>query len=67
MLERVKYGSNDILFGGQGKKNILEKGENAGIQHFLLFPKYFQNLSNVFYCLGFYAEDLNISVTEFIL
>ena len=22
-------------------ENILEKGENAGNQHFLLFPKYF--------------------------
>ena len=26
---------------GKGSKNILEKGENAGHQHFLLFPKCF--------------------------
>ena len=24
-------------------ENIFGKGENAGYQHFLLFPKYFQN------------------------
>ena len=26
-------------------ENIAGKGENAGDQHFLLFPKYFQRLS----------------------
>ena len=26
-------------------ENILEKGENAGFQHFLLFPQSFQNTS----------------------
>ena len=26
-------------------ENILGKGENAGYQHFLLFPQYFQNAS----------------------
>ena len=28
-------------------KNILEKGENAGYQHFLLFPKCFQKLPSL--------------------
>ena len=26
-------------------ENIVGKGENAGHQHFLLFPQYFQNVS----------------------
>ena len=26
-------------------ENIMEKGENAGYQHFLLFPKCFQKVS----------------------
>ena len=26
-------------------ENIVEKGENAGYQHFLLFPQYFQEPS----------------------
>ena len=25
-------------------ENIVEKAENAGYQHFLLFPQYFQNV-----------------------
>ena len=29
---------------GRVKKNSLGKGENAGYQHFLLFPKCFQKL-----------------------
>ena len=28
------------------EENIVGKGENAGNQHFLLFPQYFQNLSS---------------------
>ena len=28
-----------------GSKNIVEKGENAGFQHFLLFPHYFTDAS----------------------
>ena len=30
----------------KGKNNIVGKGENAGDQHFLLFPQCFQNLSS---------------------
>ena len=26
-------------------ENIVEKGENAGYQHFLLFPQYFEKAS----------------------
>ena len=36
MLLKVKYGLGQI-------ENIVGKGENAGYQHFLLFPHYFQN------------------------
>ena len=28
-------------------ENIIEKGENADYQHFLLFPQFFQNLSRI--------------------
>ena len=28
-------------------ENIVEKGENAGYQHFLLFPQYFQKASYI--------------------
>ena len=30
-------------------ENILEKGENAGNQHFLLFPKHFPSFPNESY------------------
>ena len=29
-------------------ENIVGKGENAGYQHFLLFPQHFQNFKNLF-------------------
>ena len=31
-----------LKFVSESIENILEKGENAGYQHFLLFPKCFQ-------------------------
>ena len=36
-------------------ENIVRKGENAGYQHFLLFPQYFQKLS----FLGLCGKGLN--------
>ena len=44
-------------------ENIVGKGENAGHQHFLLFPQCFQNHSfvhkelNVFICKALYHVD----------
>ena len=33
------------------EENILEKGENAGNQHFLLFPKYFLKIARTWDCV----------------
>ena len=33
------------FFSSRVEKNIVEKGENAGFQHFLLFPQCFQKVS----------------------
>ena len=38
--ERVKWDEKQTLVW-RGIKNIVGKGENAGYQHFLLFPQYF--------------------------
>ena len=42
-------------------KNILGKGENAGYQHFLAFPKLFTNAFYLWgrYNLGLYGKELN--------
>ena len=37
-------------------ENVVGKGENAGNQHFLLFPQYFQKLS--------FQEVLKVRVKE---
>ena len=34
-----------LKFAVKRIENIAGKGENAGYQHFLLFPQYFQKLS----------------------
>ena len=34
-----------LTFVVEGVENILEEGENACYQHFLLFPHHFQNAS----------------------
>ena len=39
-------------------KNNLGKGENAGYQHFLLFPKCFINKSDIKNCLGKVESNL---------
>ena len=43
-------------------ENILGKGENAGYQHFLLFPQYFQKASLLepWYYLGLFLKGLMI-------
>ena len=35
-----------MLSHGDKVENIVGKGENAGYQHFLLFPQCFQNASS---------------------
>ena len=40
MSEKLKFG-----FGRVGKKNIVGEGDNAGYQHFLLFPQCFEKRS----------------------
>ena len=37
-----------------GVENIVGKGENAGYQHFLLFPQYFQKAS--------FSESLKVGI-----
>ena len=34
-----------MIFAYEGVENIVGKGENAGVQHFLLFPQCFQKAS----------------------
>ena len=41
-----KCGSHDLVFISVRLENIMEKGEIAGNQHFLLFPKYFLKSDN---------------------
>ena len=38
-------------------ENIEGKGENAGYQHFLLFPKCFQKASQCFQEASFYGRE----------
>ena len=38
-------GTQKLKFRLGRVENIVGKGENAGYQHFLLFPQYFQNTS----------------------
>ena len=38
---RLKY----LNFGWKEIENIVRNGENAGFQHFLIFPQFFRNLS----------------------
>ena len=40
--DKIKSDLKVEIFVGCTAENILEKGENAGYQHFLLFPKRFQ-------------------------
>ena len=41
-----KINVNEIIkFGLEWVENIVERGENANIQHFLLFPQCFQKAS----------------------
>ena len=43
IFRRQKTNVKEELKLGLGReKNIVGKGENAGYQHFLLFPQYFQ-------------------------
>ena len=44
-------------------ENIMEKGENAGNQHFLLFPACFQKISfsaSLKVRIGWYRVDINL-------
>ena len=43
-----------LKFMLEREENIVEKGENAGYQHFLLFPQCFQKLS--------YPEVLKVGI-----
>ena len=40
--------SEELKLGLQRVENIVEKGENAGYQHFLLFTQYFRKTSENF-------------------
>ena len=42
-LSKLKEVEHDRM--NERVENIVEKGENAGNQHFLLFPQCFQNVS----------------------
>ena len=43
-----------MIFVCDRVENIVEKGENAGYQHFLLFPRCFQR--------GFYPGSLKFGI-----
>ena len=60
-LSKLKSAADDKLnltqnlrFVFQKLENIVGKGENAGHQHFLLFPQCFQNLS--------FSGSLNVGI-----
>ena len=41
--------SEKLKFSSERVENIVEKGENAGKQYFLLFPQYFQNADRLLF------------------
>ena len=43
-----------MIFVFDSVENTVGKGENAGCQHFLLFPQWFQN--------GFYPGSLKVGI-----
>ena len=40
--DKIKLTEKKMKFALEVVENIVGKGENAGYQHFLLFPQYFQ-------------------------
>ena len=60
ILQTTKCSVTKKLTFGLGRvENILGKGENAGYQHFLLFPKCFQKaLSSGSLTSGLYGKEL---------
>ena len=46
-------------------ENIVGKGENAGYQHFLLFPQCFQKASFPVSLKGMLGKDLNVALIVF--
>ena len=42
-----KFDENDWKFSKE-VENIVEKGENAGCEKFLIFPKYFQEICTAY-------------------
>ena len=46
VLSQAKF-NNSTLYQKKKKKNIMGKGENAGNQHFLLFPIMFSTLPKI--------------------
>ena len=41
VIRNITHIPNLMTLGKKAFQNILEKGENAGNQHFLLFPQHF--------------------------
>ena len=45
-LTKLKaFADNKFNVASDGDENLVEKGENTGYQHFVLFPQYFQIFS----------------------